>query len=166
MASSRTRAGQRQDQPLHKPESGRSNQLLENAKRSLQGLKPVRLQAGYVGAESPHFLKNRLFFKGWNRCYAEMMLCVVIVERGGEFDGGDGGGAEFGDDDAGGGVREMSGIAQRCARGNGERKNAENGISRASHIEDLTACSAMFDAGMADPRVDLRAECRNVQIVS
>src|SRR6266850_146835 len=80
-----------------------------------------------------------------------------------EFLRGDAGGAEFADDNAGGGVREHGGVRERSAGGRRECEHAENGVAGASHVEYLTARGAALDAGLAHTRVgDFKAGRRDV----
>lgn len=93
------------------------------------------------------------------------ILVVDVGERVSKFLGRDGGGAEFADDDAGGGVGEDHGIRQGRAGGNGQRKNAENGVACAGNVEDLAAGGAAFNAELADARVsDFKAGGGNVNM--
>ncbi len=47
----------------------------------------------------------------------------------------------------------------RCARRDCERKNAQNGVSRAGNVEDLASGGATLDAGLADTRVSNFKTC-------
>src|SRR5882672_2211000 len=88
-----------------------------------------------------------------------------VVEGVEEFLRSDAGGAEFADDDAGGGVREHGGVRKRSAGGGGERESAENRVTCAGYVEDLAAGSAALDAGLANARVsDFKTRSRNVEM--
>jgi hypothetical protein len=62
---------------------------------------------------------NSLNFRGSLPYYFQIRLAAELGEQVEEFVGGDGGGAEFANDDAGGGVGEARGVGEWRASGGG-----------------------------------------------
>jgi hypothetical protein len=69
----------------------------------------------------------------------QWLVARKIAKGGQEFSRRNGSGAEFADDNAGGGVGEDSGLAQRSSRRNSERQRGQDRIAGAGDVKNLTA---------------------------